>query len=286
MIAGVRADASGPGQAVVMRTTSDGVGSVSAHAAPRTLRADAVILALGGASWPRTGSNGEWAEILRAGGINVAPLVTSNCGYFVSWSPVFAERFAGQPVKNVGISIDGHHVRGELMITRAGIEGGALYAVSRSLREAWARDGAAGLEIDLRADVSLEALAARLARPRGKQSVTSHLRKAGGLTAVAIGLLRESAGGSLPTDAVALATLVKRLPLRLDRPMPIERAISSAGGLPWAAIDDRFMLRQVPGVFVCGEMIDWDAPTGGYLLQATFSTAVAAARGAVAWLEE
>lgn len=242
---------------------------------------DVAVLALGGASWPRLGSDGSWILALEAAGVPVAPLAPSNCGFVAGWSEIFANRFAGAPLKRVALSFEGSTVRGEALVTRDGIEGGVVYALSAVLRDAIARDGRALAHLDLRPDLSAETLAARLAAPRGKRSASTHLTKAAGLAPVAIGLLRES--GPLPRDPVALARLIKAAPLRLLAPKPIERAISTAGGVQFEALDDAFMLRARPGVFVAGEMLDWEAPTGGYLLQACFASGVAAGDAAARW---
>ena len=244
-----------------------------------TERADAVVLALGGASWPRLGSDAAWASWLEA---PLAPFRPANVGFDVAWSDVFRERFAGQPLKGVGLSFADRIVRGEAMIAAYGIEGGGVYALSADLREALAADGAATLTLDLRPDLSVEALTARLARPRGKDSVTNWLRKAGGLSSVAVGLLREI--GEPPLGPDKLARRIKGVRLKLTGVQGLERAISSAGGVRLDAVDARLMLTDRPGVFVAGEMLDWEAPTGGYLLQASFAAGVVAADGALDWL--
>ena len=252
------------------------------------VKADATVLALGGASWPRLGSDGLWVPILTGHGIPVTPLRPANCGFVVPWSDVFRRRFAGQPLKPVTLSFRGATLHGEAMVTARGLEGGALYALSAALREAIAVDGGATLTLDLRPGLSAGELGRRLQAPRGSQSLSTALRKAGGLAPVAIGLIREVAGadiGSARVGADALAALIKALPLALTATGPIERAISTAGGLALDGLDECRMLRGKPGVFAAGEMLDWEAPTGGYLLQGTFSTAVAAARGVLAWLE-
>ena len=243
--------------------------------------AAAIVLAFGGASWPRLGGDGAWVAWLRDAGVEVAPLKPANCGFRADWSPSFRARFAGQPLKAIALSHAGRAVRGEAMIDAEGIEGGAVYALSASLRDAIERDGAATLSIDLKPDLTQEALAARLVRRPG-QSASTFLRKAAGLAPAAIALLREP--GPLPDGPEALAARIKRVDVRLTAPAPIERAISSAGGVAWREIDARFMLGKLPGVFVAGEMIDWEAPTGGYLLQACFSTGRAAGQGAAEWL--
>ena len=249
--------------------------------------ADATVLALGGASWPRLGSAGDWKERLVDKGVAVSPLVPSNCGFLVDWSGAFRNRFEGQPLKRVALSIDGTCIRGEALITAGGIEGGAVYALSARLREAIATAGTVEIAIDLRPDVSLADLAARLAKQRGKQSLATFLRKAANLSPVEIGLLHEAAHASLSSlSPMALAALVKSVPLRLTGIAPIETAISTAGGVAWDAVDANLMLHRLPGVFVAGEMLDWEAPTGGYLLQACLATGARAARGALQWLDD
>ena len=243
---------------------------------PMEVAADATVLALGGASWPRLGSDGAWVGPLQAQGIEVTPLCPANCGFLHPWSPVFRERFAGAPLKRITLTFEGETVAGEAVLTRDGIEGGVIYALSRRLREAIGRDGSATPMLDLRPDLDAAALAARLGGPG--QSLANALRKAG-LSPAAAGLVRE-AGGAAP-----LAGRVKALPLRLVGTSGMDRAISSAGGVALAELDAGFMLRRRPGTFACGEMLDWEAPTGGYLLQAAFSTGRAAAEGALAWLD-
>ena len=245
--------------------------------------ADATILALGGASWPRLGSVGDWVDVLSAQGTRVAPLRPANCGFDVAWSDVFRERFAGTPLKRIALRTGTQTVRGEAVITRHGLEGGAIYALSAELRDAIARDASASLYVDLRPDLDEEAIAARLRAPRGKQSATSVLRKAVGLPPEAIGVLREAIGPALPADPAALAGAIKAAPLRLTATRPLASAISTAGGVDWSELDDRLMLRSHPGTFVAGEMIDWEAPTGGYLLQAAIATGRAAAAGLLSW---
>lgn len=250
----------------------------------RVERPDAVVLAVGGASWPRLGSDGAWRERLEAEGIAVEAFRPSNVGFDVAWSDVFADRFAGEPLKPVALTHGERTVRGEAMTTRYGLEGGAVYALSAGLREAVARDGSATLSVDLRPDLTVEALAGRLSKPRGKDSVANWLRKAGGLSPVAVGLLREIPG-ELPTGADKLARRIKAVRITLTGVQGLERAISSAGGVRLDAVDERLMLKALPGVFVAGEMLDWEAPTGGYLLQASMASGVVAAEGALGWLE-
>lgn len=250
---------------------------------------DATILALGGASWPRLGSDGSWVAPFEEGGISVAPLTPSNAGVAVAWSDVFSERFAGHPLKRIALSCAGETVRGEAMITRAGLEGGAVYALSAPIRSELAAHGTATLTIDLRPDENEDAIEARLAKPRAKQSTATILRKALHLDAVGIGILNEAAHRSgTPLTALGAAKIarrVKSVPVTVSALAPIERAISTAGGILFDEIDASFMLRKRPGTFVAGEMIDWDAPTGGYLLQACFATGRAAAEGARGYLE-
>jgi uncharacterized flavoprotein (TIGR03862 family) len=247
-------------------------------------RAGVVILACGGASWPRLGADGRWVEALAAAGVAIAPLQPANCGFDVAWSEPFKERFAGAPLKAIAMRIGDAKARGEAVATASGLEGGIVYALGSSLRETIKAHGEASIAVDLKPDVAEEALARKLQRPRGAQSLATFLRKTAGLSPVAIGLLREA--GPPPTDAAALAHAIKNVPLRLSGAAPIARAISSAGGVAWPEIDDRFMLRRLPGVFAAGEMLDWEAPTGGYLLQACFATGAAAGRGALHWLKE
>lgn len=248
-------------------------------------RPDTTILALGGASWPRLGSDGGWRPWLAARGVTVTPFAPSNVGFDVAWSPVLIERFAGQPVKSLALTHAGRTVRGEMMLTRYGVEGAAVYALSADLRQAVTRDGSAILSLDLRPDVSLEALTERLERPRGKDSVSNWLRKAGGLSPAAVALLREIPG-EVPQGADKLARRIKAVRLTLTGVQGLDRAISSAGGVALDQVDGRLMLKAVPGVFVAGEMLDWEAPTGGYLLQASFASGVMAAAGALDWLAQ
>jgi uncharacterized flavoprotein (TIGR03862 family) len=246
--------------------------------------ADAVVLALGGASWPRLGSDGRWVDGLRGLGVEISPLVPSNSGFDVAWSPHMRERFAGEPLKGIALSFGGVTVRGEAVMTANGIEGGAVYALSARLRDAIDAAGEAVLRVDLKPDIGADALASRLGRTRPGESLSNRLRKATGLTPVAIALVREAAGAEMTREPQALAALLKDVPLRLTGVRPLERAISSAGGIAFSDLDDRFMLKRLPGVFAAGEMLDWEAPTGGYLLQACWATGIAAGQGALGWL--
>ncbi len=243
-------------------------------------QADATVLALGGASWPRLGADGSWTALLPD--IAIAPLRPANCGFAIEWSAMFRERHAGAPLKRIALSFGGQTLQGEAMIAEKGIEGGAVYALSAPLREAIARDGSALLHIDLRPDLSVDALEEKLEGPRGANSLSTFLRKRAGLSPVAIGLVQETlhAGRTEPVP-----TLIKALPLRLLAPFGLARAISTAGGIALAELDEHLMLRQRPGVFAAGEMLDWEAPTGGYLLQGCMASGVVAGRGVVEWLQ-
>lgn len=245
--------------------------------------ADAVVLALGGASWPRVGSDGQWVPLLRAAGIDVAELLPANAGLERQWSTHFVERFEGVPLKNISVSHGDHAVRGDAMVTRRGLEGLPIYSHTASVRDELATAGTATIVIDLHPDLTVDQVRERLARRRPRDSWSNGVRRALGLAPVAIALLREATGNQPPTSTTELAALVKALPLRIDATAGIQRAISSAGGIRLSEIDEHFMLRSLLGVFVAGEMLDWEAPTGGFLLQATFATAVAAARGAFQW---
>jgi uncharacterized flavoprotein (TIGR03862 family) len=242
-----------------------------------------VLLALGGASWPRLGSDGAWVPVLARAGVAVAPLKPANVGFTVAWSPIFAERFAGTPLKRIALSLDGLRVRGEAVVSADGIEGGAIYALAHRIRAATER-GEARLTLDLRPDVDEAALARALSDPKPGLSLANRLRKAAALTPVGIGLLREAVH-PLPVAAAALAALIKAVPLRLLAPRGLDRAISTAGGVRFGELDAGFMLTRRPGTFVAGEMLDWEAPTGGYLLQGAFASGRAAAAGMLAWME-
>ncbi len=245
----------------------------------RTEAFDATVLALGGASWPRLGADGAWTSVLAARGVAVRALRPANCGLVVAWSDYVRARFAGTPLKRVALGFRGERVHGEAVVTAAGIEGGAVYALSAPVRAALERGEAATITLDLRPDLSGDALAARLAVPRRTQSLASFLRKAATVPPIALALLHEIHGGRVPEEPARLAAALKALELRVVGVAPIDRAISSAGGIAWSELDENLMLRRLPGVFACGEMIDWEAPTGGYLLQACFATGVRAAAG-------
>ena len=253
---------------------------------PQQLFPDITIMSLGGGSWQRTGSDGRWVPKFEEIGINVHKLRPANSGFLVDWTAEFITKFEGMPVKNVSVQARGNPVRGEMMISAEGIEGGCVYAVGRELRAACDAQGNTVMLIDLRPDLSVEQVEQRLSTAKPKESTSTLLRRTIGLPPVAIGLLREVTKNVLPRQASDLAVLIKSLPLQVLATEELDRAISTAGGVAFEELDDRFMLRRLPGVFVAGEMIDWEAPTGGYLLQATLSTAVAAAKGALSWWEQ
>lgn len=240
--------------------------------------APAAILALGGASWPRLGSDGGWITALA--GLPLAPFRPANCGFDVGWSEYFRQRFAGTPVKAVGLAFGDRRLKGEFVITDNGIEGSAIYALSAPLRETLESTGQAVLHLDLKPDWSREKLAAALARPRGSRSLANHLERQAGIKGIAAGLAREC----LPADALTDAQRLKNLPLVLKSPRPLAEAISTAGGLRFDAMDETLMLTSRPGTFACGEMLDWEAPTGGYLLTACFATGRTAGLAAAGWL--
>ena len=250
------------------------------------LRAEATILALGGASWPHLGSDGQWVDLLKNQGIPVTPLEASNSGFTCIWSEAFSHRFAGTPVKTVEITLKDPDIptslRGELMITERGLEGGLIYALSSALRSRVKIQGFVDLWIDLAPDRSMERLEKDLLAKRGKSSLSTHLRKNAGLSEVKIALLREACT-TLPPEQ--LAARIKALPLRLGPPFPITEAISSAGGVAFEALDENLMVAHHPGLFIAGEMLDWDAPTGGYLLTASFGTGRKAGRAAAEWIK-
>ena len=253
------------------------------------VRADATVIAMGGASWPQLGSDGAWVDWLTSAGADIAPLQPANCGFDVAWSTVFAQRFAGHPVKSVEISavatsgrLDERH--GEFVVSAYGIEGSTVYALSATLREALRTTGRAELCVDLAPTRDAEELQTALARSSNRRSLTEHLRRAVGIEGVKSGLLYELVPRETMHDPASLATAIKSLRIPLLRPRPIAEAISTAGGVRFEALDDRLMLTAMPGVFCAGEMIDWEAPTGGYLLTACFASGVVAARGAIAHL--
>lgn len=250
----------------------------------KIVRARAAILALGGGSWAKFGSDGAWVSILTQYGIPLQPLRPANCGFLVAWSAPFRERFEGAPVKSVKLTFQDFSQQGEFVITRAGIEGSLVYAASALLRDALAERGSAVLTLDLAPDRSQTWLAQKLKTPRGKRSLAAHLKKTIALHGVKMGLLREFAPRAAFDDAAALAAHIKALRVPLSAAAPLARAISSAGGVSFEALDENLMLQKIPGVFCAGEMLDWEAPTGGYLLTACFASGYAAGCGAAKWL--
>ncbi len=243
---------------------------------------DVTVLALGGASWPRLGSDGSWTGILRHAGVDVADLAPANVGVLIGWSDLLRERCHGEPLKRINVTHAGRSQRGEAVVTRAGLEGGAIYALGASIRQALAVSATTTLILDLRADLTIDALAGKLSGPRNGASAATILRKRAGLSAAAAMLVREA--GALPAGDRALAERIKAVPLTVTGLSAFDRAISSAGGIRHAALDEHLMLKALPGVFASGEMLDWEAPTGGYLLQGSFASGLLAATGALAWL--
>ncbi|PKO73641.1 MAG: aminoacetone oxidase family FAD-binding enzyme [Betaproteobacteria bacterium HGW-Betaproteobacteria-17] len=255
------------------------------------VRADAVVLALGGGSWANLGSNGAWVPLLAQRGVEVAPLLPSNCGFDVAggWSEHLKNRFAGQPLKTVALRFTdaagrGHERRGELMLSDRGIEGSLVYALSAPLRDTIAAQGAMTVQFDLAPDKPLARVMAEVAHPRGARSLSSHLQSRAGIKGVKMALLREILSPVQLNDPVQLAHAIKSLPITLAAPRPLDEAISSAGGVRFETLDGRLMLRDLPGVFCAGEMLDWEAPTGGYLLTACFASGRAAGQGALAFV--
>ncbi|BDU16779.1 TIGR03862 family flavoprotein [Lysobacter auxotrophicus] len=271
--------------------TDDGALRLATQDGELHVHADATVLALGGGSWPELGSDGAWVQALQSRDVDVAPLVPSNCGFDIGWSEHFASRHAGAPLKPVvahwhDASGQPHELQGECVVTQTGIEGSLVYALSAMLRDAIAKHGEVTLELDLAPGRELHRLRADLDRPRGGRSLTEHLRRQVGIEGVKTALLYEVLGKDAMQDTQRLSRTIKRLPLKLLRARPIAEAISSAGGVRLEALDPQtLMLRAIPGVFCAGEMLDWEAPTGGYLLTACYASGLRAARGAVAWLE-
>lgn len=263
------------------------------------VRADAVVLALGGASWPQLGSDGGWVPMLTDAGAHVAPLRAANCGFDLGvprdgavpgWSRFFTEKFAGQPVKPVALTAEGVDGRrfsrqGEFVVTATGIEGSLVYAASALLRERIERDGEALVHLDLLPGRDAEWVREQVAYPRGSRSMSSHLKSRLHVEGLKAGLLHEVLSKDEYGDVAMLARTLKALPLRLSAARPVAEAISTAGGVTFESLDERLMLKSRPGVFVAGEMLDWEAPTGGYLLTASMASGVVAGDGAVAFLD-
>jgi uncharacterized flavoprotein (TIGR03862 family) len=251
----------------------------------KIVQADAVLLALGGGSWRRLGSDGAWVPWLEQAGARVEPLKPSNCGFDVDWSSHFRERFEGQPVKSVILSFETFRQQGEFIVTREGVEGGLIYSASAVLRDELERNGRAMMRLDLAPDRSYEWLVERLSKPRGSRTMASHLEKTVGMKGVKAGLLREFVSKEEFPEAGKLASFIKNLPVPLLRTRPIDEAISTAGGVRFESLDEHLMLQSQPGVFCAGEMLDWEAPTGGYLLSACFASGHTAGHGILRWLD-
>ncbi len=268
----------------------DGALRFSTPRGERAVRADALVLALGGGSWPQLGSDGAWAPLLAQRGVAISPLLPSNCGFDAGWSEHFRMRFAGTPVKTAVASFTDRqgrrfHQEGEFIVTDTGVEGGLVYTLSAPLRDEIAAAGAATLHLDLAPGRDAPRLLEELAHPRGRRSLSSHIQSRTGLKGVKMGLLRELVPAADFADPARLATAIKALPLKLLAARPLAEAISSAGGVAFEALDERLMIRTLPGVFCTGEMLDWEAPTGGFLLTACFASGRAAGLGALRWLE-
>ncbi len=277
-------------QGVVLRTRQTWLGFDASgaplisdgQASPQTVAVDATVLALGGASWPKLGADGTWVPILSRLGVDVEPLAPSNCGVRIAWSDVLKARAAGAPLKRVAVTLADEKHRGDLVITATGLEGGAIYALAPRVRVALRSAATVPLLLDLKPDMTADGLAVRIARAKPAQSLSNTLRKAAHLDAAAIALVNET---ECPRAPEGLALHLKALPLVVTGFADIDRAISTAGGVAAKAIDQNFMLKALPGVFVAGEMLNWDAPTGGYLLQGGLATGRAAANGVLQWLE-
>ncbi len=255
----------------------------------QTVHADAAVLALGGGSWARLGSDGAWTSLLAARGVKLSPLRPANCGFDCAWSEHLRTRYAGQPLKSVVASFTGnagitHHHQGECIITASGIEGGVIYALAAPLRDAVETHCRATLHLDLAPGRDVQQLTRDLSESRGKRSLSNHLQNKAGIAGVKAGLLREIAGTADLADGARLAKLIKALPLHLTATRPLDEAISTAGGVAFDALDQHLMLREIPGVFCAGEMLDWEAPTGGYLLTACFASGRVAGEGVIDWL--
>jgi len=257
----------------------------------RSVQADAVVLALGGGSWPKLGSDAAWVPILAGCKVPIAPLRPANCGFDATWTDYFRVKFAGHPVKSVGVvvkTVTGEVIRrqGEFVVTEIGVEGGVIYTVSACLRDVLTAKGVATIRLDLAPGREVSRLIKDLSQPRGKRTMATHLERRAGIAGVKAGLLREVVPKEEFTDPVRLAAAIKSLPLRLVATRPLEEAISTAGGVSFNALDARLMIRSLPGLFCAGEMLDWEAPTGGYLLTGCFATGRTAGAGALRWIEE
>lgn len=248
------------------------------------IKPNATILALGGASWPKLGTKGDWVSWLQDAGITVKPFAPANCGFHVNWSTHFSEKFHGQPIKSVVLSFNDFKQQGEFVITKKGVEGSLIYSASAPLRDELLAKGQVSFILDLAPDKTIEKLTQALARPRGSASFSSHIRKTTGIQGVKLGLLYEFIAKETFENPNKLAHAIKALPIPLISTTPLASAISSAGGISFEELDEHLMLRKIPGVFCAGEMLDWEAPTGGYLLSACFAMGRAAGDGVLRWL--
>lgn len=270
--------------------TDDGKLRFQTPEGEHTREACAVVLALGGGSWARLGSDGSWVQLLKDKGAAITDLRPANCGFNIAWGEFFRERYAGQPLKSIALSFtDGqgisHHRQGEAIVTATGIEGSLIYALSGSLRDTLDAQGSVAITLDLAPGMSAERVAEEVTHPRGSRSMSSHLQSRVHIAGVKIGLLHEALSKEAFTDTALVARTIKALPLKLVATRPIDEAISSAGGVRFDALDKNLMLSALPGIFCAGEMLDWEAPTGGYLLTACFATGRAAASGVLQWLQ-
>ena len=267
---------------------ADGSLRISGPAGEQSVKAAATLLALGGGSWARLGSDGAWVPLLQARGVPITPLEPSNCGFDVAaWSPLLRDKFAGAPLKNVSLCLAGESPRlGEFVLTASGIEGSLVYALSAPIRDTINRHGSATVQLDLLPQTPLNKLQTALNKPRGSQSMAKHLHRQAGIDGIKAALLRELASKDAFNDPVQLAAVIKALPITLIRPRPLDEAISSAGGVPLEQVDTGLMLKALPGTFCAGEMLDWEAPTGGYLLTACFASGRRAAQGILGWLKQ
>jgi uncharacterized flavoprotein (TIGR03862 family) len=252
----------------------------------KSIKADAVVLALGGGSWPRLGSDGAWVNWLSQAGVKVEALKPSNCGFDVEWSPIFKEKFDGQPIKSVVLSFGEFRQQGEFIVTKEGVEGSLIYAASALMRDEIYANGNAVMSLDLAPDKTEEQLTEKLSKPRGSRSMASHLEKTVGMKGVKAGLLREFVPKDEFDKMERLAFYIKQLPVPLVAMRPLDEAISSAGGVTFESLDENLMIRNLPGIFCAGEMLDWEAPTGGYLLTACFASGRVAGFGVMKWLEK
>ncbi len=249
------------------------------------VRADATILALGGGSWARLGSDGAWVRALEQAGVKVEALKPSNCGFDAAWSPVFKEKFNGHPLKSVALTFGAFHQQGEFIVTNEGVEGSLIYAASAKIRDEIYAQGKAVIELDLMPHLAEAQLGEKLSRPRGSRTMASHLEKTVGIKGVKAGLLREFVSKEDFTDAAKLAAAIKHLPIPLLAPRPLDEAISSAGGVTFESLDENLMIKNLPGVFCAGEMLDWEAPTGGYLITACMASGRVAGEGVLKFIE-